>query len=108
MVPPKIKLSKNDLEGWIKETTEIKEKRLQVLSESDQNKFQHWIRDQQTKVAPGYTFDSSVMVPSKPTNVKDTSTERRHSQREEHEPSKGLTEERELNELDEIFGRTTI
>lgn len=109
VVPPKMKLSKVDLEGWIKETTELKEKRLQVLNGSDQSKFQRWLRDQQKKVAPGYTFDSSIMLPNKPpTNTKDASLQRHSSQGEQREASEAFQDKREVNELDEIFGRTTI
>lgn len=76
VIPPKVSLTKQDLESWIAELDTLKQANLDPdwrLQQSDL--YRHWLKDLQRKVAPGFNFDAMtplnaghVQVTSEPEN----------------------------------------
>lgn len=63
VVPPKMNLSKADLDAWITDLNEIELVSLdENKSGADILKYTEWLKTQQRKVAPGFNFD--IMTPS--------------------------------------------
>lgn len=84
VLPPKIKLSKEDLKLWI---TENKALESSLDEELGVKNFKEWTKNRQTKFAPGIDI---VMAPSKLTKL-----------------TPGA-DDVELSELDKAFGSTNI
>ncbi|ODV80066.1 uncharacterized protein CANTADRAFT_339401 [Suhomyces tanzawaensis NRRL Y-17324] len=93
-VPPKINLSEDDLRKWLNEIQALKAKvaNLEDPSDLDVQKYEEWVQLQQAKVAPGFYSFEGVMQPSKREIV----------------PEKVVLEDQEVNELDKVFGKSTI
>lgn len=87
--PPKLNLTELDLQNWAKEIEEMKNDRLKIANGESVTEFQDWIKKQQIKIAPGFSFDG-VMTPNKAEN---------------QSPE---LQDAEVNELDKVFGKTTI
>ncbi|ABN64441.2 hypothetical protein PICST_29837 [Scheffersomyces stipitis CBS 6054] len=89
VVPPKINLADEEIQAWLRD---IKSTEFQIQNaienDEDVKKYKQWIKTQQIKVAPGFSFDG-VMQPHK----------------QEVKVSKN---EEEVNELDKVFGKTSI
>lgn len=84
-MPPKFNLSKKDLEQWIEENKELE---TTLKQEKNLEQFKEWVKNKQTKFAPGFDV---VMTPTKST--KTTVIE---------------SEDVELSELDMAFGSTKV
>lgn len=89
VVPPKINLADEEIQAWLRD---IKSTEFQIQNaienDEDVKKYKQWIKTQQIKVAPGFSFDG-VMQPHK-------------------QEVKVLKNEEEVNELDKVFGKTSI
>lgn len=83
-------MTEDDLRRWSTEIENTKSARSELLNDTDIKQFENWIKRQQLKIAPGFSFDS-VMKPSKAEIQDDDSTH-----------------DTEVNELDKVFGKTTI
>lgn len=69
VVPPKMNLSKMDLESWIGDLHEIELASLdRKNSQADIEKYSEWLKKQQRKVAPGFNFD--IMTPTSTSSIK--------------------------------------
>jgi len=90
VIPPKLNLSESDLENWTKEIEEMKTNRSELNASEDIQGFKDWIKLQQLKIAPGFSFEG-IMTPNK-AEIQE----------------KGTKQGAEINELDKVFGKTTI
>lgn len=63
VIPPKMNLTKADLESWIADLHEIDSTSLdEAKSQADIAKYTDWVESKQRKVAPGFNFD--IMKPT--------------------------------------------
>ncbi|KAG7664306.1 uncharacterized protein J8A68_002164 [[Candida] subhashii] len=107
LVPPKLNITQVEIDAWIREIQAI-EKRLKDAVENDKDieKYNEWIHGQSIKVAPG--FDYGVMQPHRaeplvPEIENDSLVETNEKQQHQHKDV-----DDDVNELDRIFGKTTI
>lgn len=97
VVPPKINLSKDELESWIEELNRLKDDKFDESNDLVEiNKFKQWVKDKQTKVAPGFDTSGGVMVPA------------RLERKVEPEIKENDDIDQKVNELDRVFGKTVI
>lgn len=90
VIPPKLNLTEFDIQSWTKEIEEMKTKSSELTTSEDIKGFKDWIKLQQLRIAPGFSFEG-IMTPNK-AEIQEKST----------------TQEAEINELDKVFGKTTI
>lgn len=90
VIPPKLNLTESELQNWTKEIEEMKTKISELNTSEDIQSFKDWTKLQQLKIAPGFSFEG-IMTPYK-AEIQEKDTK----------------QEAEINELDEVFGKTTI
>ncbi|KAL6454573.1 hypothetical protein SBY92_004040 [Candida maltosa Xu316] len=95
VVPPKLNISENEVNSWLEEIRWLRDKvRKEQEEKGAKAKYDKWIHDQSIKTAPG--FDFSIMQPHKPPPPTTTTQ------------TKEVKQDDGVNELDKIFGKTTL
>lgn len=90
--PPKLNLKAEDLDNWVKDLESLKDDMFDIKKyDKDVDDYNQWLKKKQLQMAPG--FDSGVIM--KPQKVEKSSPQQT--------PTKSA-----VNELDEVFGKTSI
>ncbi|KAI5958827.1 hypothetical protein KGF57_002261 [Candida theae] len=64
VIPPNLNISKEDIDKWINDLDQLKNKIANESGTDDSVKsYESWIKEQTTKVAPG--FDYNILTPKK-------------------------------------------
>lgn len=88
VVPPKVTLTREDLTNWRQQTEQHRATFDVAKNDEAVARFEEWLIQKRRQVAPGFDADGGVMTPKK-----ERVGEPRHE---------------EINELDKVFGRTSI
>ncbi|RCK62748.1 hypothetical protein Cantr_09227 [Candida viswanathii] len=111
VVPPKLNISQDEITSWLDEIRTLRDKVKKEQAENEKSdKYKTWVRDQTTKVAPGFNY--SVMQPHKPIvhlekSLKidnDDEGQRDDDDNDDDDNDKDYA----VNELDKLFGKTTL
>ncbi|CAH2353839.1 hypothetical protein CLIB1423_12S04104 [[Candida] railenensis] len=89
VVPPKVNISEGELRKWEKDIEAVK-LRFEKADSAEQIRYQEWVKRKQTQIAPGFDSMGGIMMPSRV------------------EKTEEVTKAEEINELDALFGKTSI
>jgi hypothetical protein len=96
VVPPKFNLTQQDITNWFEEVNLWKARVSIDKSDEDISNFNLWLQKQQLSIAPGYHSVDGIMTPHKVEKVESPTQEQ------------GQTMLPQMNELDRVFGNTTL
>lgn len=121
VIPPKLNIAQDEITSWLEEIRSLRDKVKKEQSENEKSeKYKTWVHDQTTKVAPGFNY--TVMQPHKPIVHQDITLILNNNDNDNDddddnddndyddsdEEINGKPKDYEVNELDKLFGKTTL